>query len=50
MGVTGCSRFGKGAFVIGAFDQRIALTMPIESGSARRAHLPRDSRGVAPSA
>jgi hypothetical protein len=34
MGVTGCSRYGKGAFVIGAFDQRIALTMPIESGSA----------------
>lgn len=33
-GVTGCSRFGKGAFVTGAFDQRIALTMPIESGSA----------------
>ncbi|MFH9488606.1 cellulose binding domain-containing protein [Streptomyces halstedii] len=32
-GVTGCSRFGKGAFVAGAFDQRIALTMPIESGS-----------------
>ncbi|WP_203908111.1 glucuronyl esterase domain-containing protein [Rhizocola hellebori] len=33
MGVTGCSRYGKGTFVIGAFDQRIALTMPIESGS-----------------
>ncbi|MFC6016252.1 cellulose binding domain-containing protein [Plantactinospora solaniradicis] len=33
-GVTGCSRFGKGAFVVGVFDQRIALTMPIESGSA----------------
>ncbi|MFC7534218.1 cellulose binding domain-containing protein [Actinoplanes sp. GCM10030250] len=33
-GVTGCSRFGKGAFAVGAFDQRIALTMPIESGSA----------------
>ncbi|MBT8224871.1 MAG: hypothetical protein HKP61_22960 [Dactylosporangium sp.] len=33
-GVTGCSRYGKGAFVIGVFDQRIALTMPIESGSA----------------
>lgn len=33
-GVTGCSRYGKGAFVAGAFDQRIALTMPIESGSA----------------
>ncbi|MFR9780897.1 cellulose binding domain-containing protein [Micromonospora sp. MS34] len=32
-GVTGCSRYGKGAFVTGAFDQRIALTMPIESGS-----------------
>ncbi|TYB61539.1 cellulose-binding protein [Nonomuraea sp. PA05] len=32
-GVTGCSRYGKGAFVVGAFDQRIALTMPIESGS-----------------
>ncbi|GAB1822411.1 RICIN domain-containing protein [Herbidospora sp. RD11066] len=34
VGVTGCSRFGKGAFVVGVFDQRIALTMPIESGSA----------------
>ncbi|GLW65182.1 hypothetical protein Arub01_34260 [Actinomadura rubrobrunea] len=34
MGVTGCSRYGKGAFVTGAFDQRIALTMPIEPGSA----------------
>ena len=33
MGVTGCSRYGKGAFAIGVFDQRIALTMPIESGS-----------------
>ncbi|GAA1665313.1 hypothetical protein GCM10009830_08590 [Glycomyces endophyticus] len=32
-GVTGCSRYGKGAFVAGAFDQRIDLTMPIESGS-----------------
>jgi hypothetical protein len=34
IGVTGCSRYGKGAFAVGAFDQRIALTMPIESGSA----------------
>ncbi|BCB79800.1 hypothetical protein GCM10022251_39700 [Phytohabitans flavus] len=34
LGVTGCSRYGKGAFTIGVFDQRIALTMPIESGSA----------------
>jgi hypothetical protein len=32
-GVTGCSRFGKGAFVAGAFDQRIPLTMPVESGT-----------------
>lgn len=31
--VTGCSRFGKGAFAAGAFDQRIALTLPIESGT-----------------
>lgn len=34
IGVTGCSRFGKGSFVAGVFDQRVALTMPIESGSA----------------
>ncbi|GAA5194460.1 hypothetical protein GCM10023322_58920 [Rugosimonospora acidiphila] len=34
LGVTGCSRYGKGAFVTGAFDERIALTMPVESGSA----------------
>jgi len=33
LGVTGCSRLGKGAFTIGAFDQRIALTIPFESGS-----------------
>ena len=34
VGVTGCSRWGKGAFTVGVFDQRIALTMPIESGTA----------------
>jgi len=28
--VTGCSRFGKGAFTIGVFDDRIALTIPQE--------------------
>jgi hypothetical protein len=33
LGVTGCSRYGKGAFTAGAFDQRLALTMPIESGT-----------------
>jgi hypothetical protein len=30
IGVTGCSRWGKGAFVIGVFDDRIALTIPHE--------------------
>jgi hypothetical protein len=33
VGVTGCSRNGKGALVAGAFDSRIALTIPQESGS-----------------
>lgn len=33
LGVFGCSRFGKAAFTIGAFDQRIKLTLPLESGS-----------------
>lgn len=32
VGVTGCSRYGKGAFVAGATDNRIALTIPVESG------------------
>jgi hypothetical protein len=30
IGVTGCSRLGKGAFIIGVFDDRIALTIPQE--------------------
>jgi hypothetical protein len=34
IGVTGCSRNGKGAFVAGAFDERVALTIPFESGMA----------------
>lgn len=33
LGITGCSRFGKGALAVGAFDQRIALTIPVESGT-----------------
>jgi hypothetical protein len=33
LGVTGCSRNGKGALVAGAFDERIKLTLPQESGS-----------------
>jgi len=33
LGVTGCSRNGKGALVVGAFDERIALVIPQESGS-----------------
>lgn len=31
--VTGCSRFGKAAFVAGAFDQRIVLGLPFEPGT-----------------
>lgn len=33
LAVTGCSRYGKGALVCGAFDERIALTIPTESGA-----------------
>lgn len=33
IGVTGCSRNGKGALVAGSFDSRIALTVPQESGT-----------------
>jgi hypothetical protein len=32
LAVTGCSRFGKGALIAGAFDGRVALTIPMESG------------------
>jgi hypothetical protein len=32
LAVTGCSYAGKGAFVAGAFDERISLTVPVESG------------------
>jgi hypothetical protein len=34
IGVHGCSRSGKGAFIAGAFDERVALTVPLESGMA----------------
>ncbi|KAF4628655.1 hypothetical protein G7Y89_g9497 [Cudoniella acicularis] len=33
LAVTGCSRNGKGAFIVGALEERIALTIPQESGS-----------------
>lgn len=33
LGVTGCSRNGKGALVAGVWDDRIALALPEESGS-----------------
>ncbi|KAK4463018.1 hypothetical protein QBC42DRAFT_285855 [Cladorrhinum samala] len=33
IGVTGCSRNGKGAMVAGALEPRIALTLPEESGA-----------------
>jgi cephalosporin-C deacetylase-like acetyl esterase len=32
LGVTGCSRNGRGALAAGAFEERIALTIPQESG------------------
>jgi hypothetical protein len=34
IGVTGCSRNGKGAFAVGVFDERIALTIPQETSTA----------------
>ena len=34
LGVTGCSRNGKGAFAVGVFDERIALTIPQETSTA----------------
>lgn len=34
LAVTGCSRAGKGAFAVGLFDERIALTIPQESSLA----------------
>ena len=34
VGVSGCSRFGKGALIVGVIDQRVALTMPAESGTS----------------
>ena len=50
IGVTGCSRDGKGAFVAGVLDQRVALTMPMESGTGgtnimRGAYADRDPGG-----
>lgn len=33
IGVTGCSRNGKGAFTVGVFDERIALTIPQETST-----------------
>jgi hypothetical protein len=33
LGVTGCSRNGKGALAVGAFDERIKLVIPQEPGS-----------------
>ena len=39
IGVTGCSRLGKAAFVAGAFDERIALSIPVEPGTGGPAPL-----------
>ncbi|MEK8174936.1 hypothetical protein NKH77_55375 [Streptomyces sp. M19] len=49
VGVTGCSRYGKGALAIGAFDQRVALTMPIESGTGARPSTAESPVKAAPS-
>jgi hypothetical protein len=48
--VTGCSRNGKGALMCGAFDDRIDLTLPQESGSGgsaswRVSHYMHDTLG-----
>ncbi|KAM7215511.1 hypothetical protein V8F06_009077 [Rhypophila decipiens] len=33
LAVTGCSRNGKGALAVGAFEKRFALTVPVEGGT-----------------
>jgi hypothetical protein len=33
LGVTGCSRNGKGAFAVGLWDERVALTIPYETST-----------------
>jgi len=38
LGITGCSRNGKGALVAGAFEPRIVLTIPQESGAGGSAN------------
>jgi len=40
IGVTGYSRWGKGAFVVGFMDYRIAPTMPQEPSAGRRPPVP----------
>jgi len=39
VGVSGCSRFGKAALIAGAFDDRMALTVPNEPGMGGLASL-----------
>lgn len=39
LAIHGCSRLGKAAFVIGAFDERIALGLPLEPGTGGPAPL-----------
>lgn len=38
LAITGCSRNGKGALIAGAFDSRITLTIPQESGAGGSAN------------
>jgi hypothetical protein len=43
--IAGCSRHGKAALIIGAFDDRIALTLPQKSGTGGTACLRTQTAG-----